>query len=542
MIGPSRLSQIETTESNSLAFPKTAKFDFGLVATAGLWVLLTYSVIRNILAAAARPFWFDELCTVAVAHQRNLRAVSSALLSAKDSSPLLYVSIEHFSARLFPNEHITYRLPSIAGIVCILWCLFVFIRKQQGAACAFLCTLFIVFTPLFNIYAIEARPYSLVVAFITIALVCYQRASKLSWMIFLGLSLTIAESLHYYAFFSFAPFAIAELALTAKTKKVRWGVWIAISSGFLPLIASWPLLAKLKEYYGADIWNKPSFFVVENAYGRFLKLSTIQLFPGLGISCAALLAVAAIAFGIFFESSNSDEDRERSFYEPFLAVGFLGLPFVAFVATKIGHGGLTGRYFLSMVLGIAIATSYVLRPLRQRGLVLFVLITFLLIGIGRQEWRFWEGAHERKASVHSQTETLDALLQSAGQPNLPVALSDGKAYVVLAYYFRGYNAKRLVGIVDFSSARKYLGQDSVDRQMLALTCCLPSLHIQEFRSFSTDNSTFLLYSGGGEDDWWPAKLRKDGYGLQVVASDGDKKVYRVDRGHVMQLDPAQSQQ
>jgi hypothetical protein len=241
-----------------------------------------------------------------------------------------------------------------------------------------------------------------------------------------------------------------------------------------------------------------------------------------------VFAAAAIIIGMFFERSNLNAERERSFYEPLLAAGLLFVPFVGFAVTKIGHGALTGRYFLSMALGMAIATSYVLRPLRQRGLVLLVPIVFLLVGIGQQQLLFWKGEHERVASVHLQADPLDKLLKSAGQSDLPVAVSDGKEYTTIAYYARGEEAKRLVGIVDALNARAYIGSDSVDLQMSALTCCLPSMHVYEFRSFATENPRFLLYSGGGDTDWWPAKLLNDGYNLEAVASDGNKKIYRVD--------------
>jgi hypothetical protein len=359
-------------------------------------------------------------------------------------------------------------------------------------------------------------------------LVCYQRVPRRSWIVFLGLALAGAEAFHYYAFFSFVPFAIAELAWTAQAKKIRWGVWLAFAAGFLPLLASWPLLMELKRFYGAGFWGKPSFAVIEHAYDGFFSTAMLRVVPGLGFIFAAALSVAAILTGLFSEPPNRATEKSHTFHEALLAVGLLGVPFVAFAATAIGHGSLSGRYLLSMVLGVAIATSYVLRLLRGRGLVFLALIAFLLVGIGRQEMPFWKGEHRHLASFSSPADSVGVLLKLAGQPDLPVVVSDGETYVELAYYAPPELAKRLVGIVDPPNAIAYAGSDSVDRQMLALTCCL-TLQVYEFRGFATEHPSFLLYSDGSAFDWWPARLRKDGYLLEPVASDGDRNVYWANR-------------
>jgi hypothetical protein len=43
------------------------KWDGEKLATLGLAALIAYAAVRNIVCAASRPFWYDELCTVAIA-------------------------------------------------------------------------------------------------------------------------------------------------------------------------------------------------------------------------------------------------------------------------------------------------------------------------------------------------------------------------------------------------------------------------------------------------------------------------------------------
>lgn len=257
------------------------------IAAGAILTLIASTGLKNIVAAAYRALWYDELCTVAVSHQQSLKSLWAALLRAKDSSPPLYNLVEHWSSMLLFGKEIAYRLPSIVAFGCTIWCLFVFVRKYQGSACAFLCAMVPFFTPLYSRYAIEARSYSLVVACIAVALVCYQQVSRRSRLAFLGLALASAEAFHYYAFFSFAPFFLAELAWTISEKKVRWGVWLALSAGFLPMLACWPILIDLKRSYGSDFWGKPSFDIVQHAYDGIFGASLSRKLPGIGFISAA---------------------------------------------------------------------------------------------------------------------------------------------------------------------------------------------------------------------------------------------------------------
>ena len=497
-------------------------------AAGGIWLLIVYTAVKNLFAAKSQPFWYDELLTVAVAHQPNLGAVWTALTRAKDSSPPLYILFEHLCGVLVPNEQVAYRLPSIIGFGCIMWCLFIFVRKRSGSICAFLCALIPILTPLYKRYAVEARSYCLVVACISIALVCYQRVLRRSWPIYLGLALAGAEAFHYYALFSFPAFVIAELAWTANSQKVRWSVWLAFAGGFLPLVASWPFLVALKTYYGTNFWGRPTFTVIMHAYDGLFGTSVLRVLPGLGFIVAAALSVVAILAGPFYESSNHNVEKTQASYESLLTVGLLSVPFVAFAATSIGHGVLTGRYLLSMVLGVAIAASYVLRPIRGRRKVLLGLIAIVMVAISWKEVLFWARGRHQLANSYSSASPVIKLLTSVAQADLPFVVSDGQAYVELAYYAPTELAKHLLVLVDPPNAVKFAGNDSVDRGILALRCCV-ALNVYQYEDFAPEYPKFLLYSGRSTFDWWPARLRKDGYLLETVASDQNGDVYMVNR-------------
>src|SRR5260370_31203773 len=104
-------------------------------------------------------------------------------------------------------------------------------------------------TSLYEPYATEARPYSLVAACISFGLLCYQRAPATGWMCFLGISLALGEALHYYAIFSIVPFCAAEGAFLLRPRQFRLKVWLAFICRFLPLRVFLPLLTQFKPNY-----------------------------------------------------------------------------------------------------------------------------------------------------------------------------------------------------------------------------------------------------------------------------------------------------
>lgn len=495
-------------------------------AAIGIWIVIGYTFFKNVLAASARPFWFDELCTVAVARQPNLPAMWKAFGQAEDSGTQAFSLAEHFCSRLIANQEVAYRLPSILAFGCILWCLFVFLRPSSGAAVALLCALVPMLTPLYRPYAVEARGYALVVACIAIALVCYQRASRWPWLFFMGLSLMAAEALHYYGFFMFFPFGLAELTWAAKKKRVRSGVWLALFAGFLPLAIGWRHLMQIKQAYGPHFWGQASLMNAASAFGLLLKT-----FPPIALGIVTMLS--AVALWATFASGFPAVDEEREingshdgWHEPMLAVGFLSLLLVELVVTKIAHGSLAERYALAIAFGLALATSYLVRMLGRRTIPLVAI--FLLVACSLQEAFFWVSGRGHLGKLESPAPPIEALVSAAGYGDLPVVVSDGQAYVQIAYYAPPDWSRRFVGIVDPPNAAVYAGSDTLDRQMFVLPCCLP-LQVYEFHAFALNHPRFLLYSNGAEFDWWPQRLLRDGYTLRLVESAGGSKVYLADR-------------
>src|SRR5262249_8013500 len=176
-----------------------------------LAVISVYTAVRGITGAAAKPLLLDELLTLTIARQPDIHGVWKAVQSAFDGHPIPFYLIERIALHASNNVEIALRLPSILAFPCLLICIFSFARRSYGEIAALFSVTLILVTDLFDTYLVDARPYSMLMACIGLALVCYQRIGTPVYRLLFPLALLCAESLHYFAIFAMAPFGIAEL-------------------------------------------------------------------------------------------------------------------------------------------------------------------------------------------------------------------------------------------------------------------------------------------------------------------------------------------
>jgi 4-amino-4-deoxy-L-arabinose transferase-like glycosyltransferase len=449
-----------------------------------------------------------------------------------DSNPPLYYLVERVASRLATNQEIAFRIPSIAGFCCILACVFLFVRKRSGPVVALICAAVPLVTILYTTYAEEARPYAFFLAFVGIAMLCYQRASSKRWMLLMGFSLAMAQSLHQYAIFSMVPFFVAEAALAIVTRRVRVAVWLALACGCLPLLAFWRLLVELKAYYGAHLWISAALPDILRLYGALfntsaaLDRSPIAISGALGVAAVTVLALGLLArTALALRRGSLDQTESAQFSEFVLALGLLASPLILFAVMRVMHGGMTPRYVLPTILGIALAMGFVLPRLDRKTVALIAI--FVFVGVADQEAGFWSSWHRSRASGQAAANHVQKFVESAGHMDLPVAASDGFDYLPTQYYSSSEWKERFLALIDVPQAVVYVGTDSIDKQLIVLGRFLP-LQIYDFNSFVSSHPTFLLYSTGrGDFDWWPVRLSHEGYFLQLVKAEGSQRVYLV---------------
>ena len=492
-------------------------------ARSGLLLLVIYASLRAAAMAIAKPFWYDELFTWAMTHQPDVATLWNALLNGGDSMTPVFELVERACVGL-PLPELGMRLPSIAGIVCVLLCLFAFVGRRSGAFYGLIAASIALLTQLYDPFAVEARAYSLLAACVALALVAYQRAPAPAWVALMGFALALGQCLHYYAIFAFLPFIAAELYLTWQTRRARVGVWIALAVGAAPLGFFWPLLARFKVLYGDTFWARPMLGTLYDAYGYFLKVS-----PFWGLAIAVVCGLAIIGALTWVHADFPAHEDHVPPHERVLVFVLLAMPALVFAATLLVGGAFSSRYVLYAVLGVPLAVGLILPRIGRPASI--VLCSLLVLALVLQESAFWLFHARAPGRMASPAAGAEALLLRANRPGLPVVVSDSHDYFVLTHYASPMVAERLYWIADAAASLEYAGSDTDDRTLPLLARYFP-LKVDHLDHFVAQHPQYLLYSSQVDDDlasadWWPQRLLRDGFQVTAVAADNAALVFLV---------------
>ena len=502
-----------------------SKFGVERATAYGLAILLAYALVRSLVGAATTSFSYDEMCTYIIARQATVSRILSALERAADGQAPGFYLVERLFASIIPNEEIAFRLPLIFGFCITTVCLFIFVRRRSGSAYALVCAAVALMTSLFQYYATDARPYSLVVACVSIALLCYQRAPAPGWMLLMGLILAFSLTLSYYAVFALVPFGLAEFVLLLTARQLRWGVWTALACGGAALALLWPLLAQHKKVFGALPFVKANLSAIIHSYGSFFNVPPPW---GMAVVAGTALFILTIIVSPQGVRTRTESQANTPLHEYVLVLALLGLPVISYILAKIVHSGLTERYVLSTVLGAPLALAYILPRLERRSLV--VVVGFFISLFSVQEAVFWKAHKDRLTRFESPAVSVERLVSLAGYPDMPVVVSDGLEYLAIAHYATPPIAKRFVCLVDVPASLVFADDDVMDKELIILRSFAP-LRVWDFADFASQHHAFLLYSsngsGGDPHDWWTARLVRDGYTVRVVAADHRQSVFLV---------------
>ena len=492
---------------------------FRTAALFGLFGLVAYASARSLVYAGMKPLSNDEVLTQAVCHQATIQGIWNALNQGVDGQPPLFYVIERSTAWLIPNEHIGYRLLPILGFVCTVILLYVFVKARNGATWALVCASLLLLTPLFTVYATEARPYTPLTASIAMAMVCYQRAGAAPWVSGMFFSLLLAASLHYFAVFALFPFFVAELMVVFDTKKARVWVWLALLAPLASLTMYWQLLMRMNHHWWGAIYAHVSPRTLASTYAWFMGV--------LPAWSAALVGAAIVAMlvGIFPMASHPGDPKgfpKASAPERVLILGLIILPMLGYAATKITHAPFLDRYFLPTILGITAAAGYVLGLAKPKSIT--VATMFVTFAIGVQEFGFWTSPRHWVVPA-AQVSSLASLAAAAHHEDLPIVVSDPAEYVVYWHYASPVLRRRIMGLADPATAMIYTGTGVRDELLAALRLYEP-VAVQYWSPFAEGHPVFLLY--GSQSNWWPGRLAHDGYRLQLLAANGGEAMYLVE--------------
>lgn len=169
-----------------------------------LEVVLVISVIYFVgtaFRARSRPFWTDEILTLAAAGQPDFSATLKAARMIDAMPPFTHL-ILHLVNGLFGTGEVVSRIPGMIGFWVLCLSLFGFAIRRVGMFFALTALLLPFATDSYG-YSFEARCYGVLLGFGGLALFCWQSAAagRKRPLALTGLALAIAGATlsHYYA-------------------------------------------------------------------------------------------------------------------------------------------------------------------------------------------------------------------------------------------------------------------------------------------------------------------------------------------------------
>jgi hypothetical protein len=493
-----------------------------------LSLILLSAGLLSLLHAITQPFWFDEICTVIVCRQSGASEIWKALDSAADSNPPVFYLIARWTRHQVADDHLGYRLPSILGALGAVSAVYFVLSRRVNRTSALAAATFLLCTPLAT-YAYEARPYALMLACMSCAILAWQRLDdSLLWTPVLALTLAASLSLHYYAILIWPAFVAAEATTWYFHRRFRWRSWAAFAVGALPLLLFLKLLLKLRQYYGQYFWARPKILQV------FLVYNWLFDSGGYWGWIFAVFLTTLFLYWCVREMAIPDWSHHASarykglpLEERVLALVLLGLPVIAVAAAKLSHGGMTNRYMLPTLLGAVLALGYLIdklpRPLRVLLLILFCMnYAFPSLSLVRDAVK---GSLVEPAVTA--THDVRTILSEHSDPKIPMVVASNLQYLEMVYYLPSDLSRKLYVVTDRRAALAFTGTDSTDVGLWVLRKFFP-LQVADYRDFASEHREFLLISEDQRDfNWWPSRLLADGEDLRLVARVGGTSLYKV---------------
>jgi len=482
-------------------------------------VLLVLTVVYAagaMLHARGKPFWYDEVFTVMSAAPQN--AADSWRASQKlDSAPPLTHLLTHFTVHWFGQNEISARLPEIAGFWIFSLSLFFFVRHRLGVFYGLAALLLPLSTQAYD-YAFEARPYGVELGFCGLMLVCWQRAGgsqrfrHAAWCAGIALSLVGAFLCQYYAVLLYLPLAGGEAYRSWKTRRMDWGIWIAMAFGAAPLV--WRLASIRAAVHGFShtSWSEVHPFDVLDFWNDGLQ-------SGLSILVVALVAMALWAWKAPPQSQEPEKPATLPPWEILAAILFLAIPFLTVVFGLWVTHVYSSRYALVGLTGIVLLVPLVVaRMARGRALVAFLFVALAGLRLIVVTTTF----SPPRDLQGEEFVLVDALKQG------PVVVADGQLYMQMWFYLPEPLKSNMIFLVDREASVKYqtFNTAAIDSALASVRLSFP-IRALDYRTFATPGKEFRLLENPLKPGWMLEKIAADGGEEAIERYTNLRQLYRI---------------
>jgi hypothetical protein len=490
----------------------------GFLEEQPVWSQIYFSVFYlgcTLTLSRGRQFWYDELATYYMALLPDFSTIMAALKGGADlNPPLLYLATKA-SHSLFGTGEVATRMPATMGFLLMELCLYRMVSFRASRPIAFATMLFPMVTGAYQ-WAIEARPYGMVLGFSTAGAMFWQecgaeRRPRVGLVAAMCLLLTMAISAHAYAVFAVAPVLLAEAVRWWRSRELRWPVWVGLVAPFAALAFYAPLVGSHNAVAVDNSLLRPNVLSIAKFYHLVLDPA---LFP-------LLLVFVYCLWGRRTGVDERVQDQDVPNEEVALIIGYLLVPVGAFAAAILVTRMFLDRYALAAIIGASLLFAMLLARSGKRFAPLFAALVFGLWTFG-DAGKFSDRLMPRERGPEApRVEDL--------RRELPVVVSTGMWFWHLVHYADATYAGRLTYLVDRAAAIEHTGADVFDvaYPILKKWHRIPGT-IVSYSEFMKRREPFLVYGSPVQPlDWLVRKLIVDGASVRVVAIRPEGMVWEV---------------
>jgi hypothetical protein len=477
-------------------------------------LLLAYSAYLA-THARSRPLWHDELYTYYIAQAPTFEQMLQETRTLDLNPPLSYMAVRFVFRFLHPGN-VSTRLPSMVAFFSAALLLYFFVRRRTNAVYGTLGALLLLGST-YKGYALEARPYALVLGCLGVAAVGWQRAIEerergrwwgLLLLVLGGFGMLLS---HVLATIAYGAFFFAEFVRFIERRKPDWLLWVCL---LLPLSSMHLYKSQVQSH---DVGAFPSEFqaslsrLIEQDQEFWTDLCTL-----LAVAIVTIIVVRGRNLG-----AGSEADGEGfSVAERALAAYLFLMPVMITLLFMRSHSAYFGRYGMPAVFGAAILVPWLIaywsRGDRVAGL-LGALVFFCWVvpptGVIKYGERF---LHPPEAANPALTGNSPVPFTQI-DPSLPFVDASGLTFMEMNSREDGRFLSRLYYLTDpqaalqYSHATIFEGLDTIKHSFQLQG------NVEPYKQFVQEHPKFLVYGTFDyPEDWLLRKLLADGASLRFL--------------------------
>lgn len=464
--------------------------------------LYVVGYVAAVAPYATIPLWYDELFTYYVATAPTVEKFFDLIFHADLNPPLGYLPVMAAHA-LFGHHPLVTRLPSLAAFLLAGLLVFSLVRRRLGGLFA-LVAITLLWSGQFLYYAVQARPYALLLLLFCVSLIYWQRAmrSGASPLAYWALGASVAAMLltHCFSPALVMPLAAGEAVRTWSTRKVDRKMWLSLLAPWVIVFLYVPLLLNERAIMVYPTVYRPSW----GTFAEFYKTIFWDRGP--------LSALAVVALALTRRAQGSPP--ASVFFAPhevsFVVTSLFAPALIIAYALSV-QMSFWSRYAMGACLGVSLLATFFVAYKTNRRLWaagLFAVLTLADFCHTTVDWSYLTKPAERAVS----TAYRDV------HPDWPLVAASGISFLAMDHWEPPGVVARLYYLNDYESAMRYTGGNSFESFPVLCKHFPVRAHLANYREFVAQHERFLvLGTPDVPQEWLLRKLRDDGAELRLIA-------------------------